>query len=665
MKKLLVANRGEIARRVMHSARRLGIATVAVHSDADAHAPHVREATQAVRLAGEASADTYLRIDRLIEAAQSSGADVVHPGYGFLSENADFAQAVIDAGLIWVGPPPAATRALGSKSGAKALALAHGVPTLPGYQGADQSDERFVAEAQKLGFPLMVKATAGGGGRGMRLVHEAAALLTALQSARAEALSGFGNDELLIERALLNPRHVEIQVFADAHGHCIHLGERDCSMQRRNQKIIEEAPSPAVHAELRAQMGQAAVALALAAGYQGAGTVEFLLEGGAFYLMEMNTRLQVEHCVTEQITGLDLVEWQLRVARGERLPLTQAQVQFNGHAMEVRLCSEDESFVPHTGRVSRLALPAHVAFERSELNALRADAALHVGSEVSPHYDSMLGKLIVHAASRAECMQQLRAALANSTLLGLPTNRAFLMACLEDATFQKGEALVPFLTQAAPGLAAQCIASEAALLPFALAAWGVLTGAPCAPTRLAHRFAQPLRVFWRGQTVDFQVQRLGAAPDGEHLMMAAAWGDEELETEAWVQALAGGSVQVLLHGGRTERLVAAPAAQGVWHLHGTASGADIMLTDQTYAPPEGADGAAAGGAVKAPFNGKVVALPVAAGSSVKKGDTLVVIESMKLQHHLASAIDGTLAELKVELGQQVAPQQVLALVVPA
>ena len=404
MKRLLIANRGEIARRVIRTARRMGIATVAVHSDADRGALHVREADSAVALGGMASAESYLRIDKLIAAARASGADAVHPGYGFLSENADFAQAVLDAGLTWVGPPPAAIHALGSKSAAKALAQRQGVPVLPGYFGADQRDETFAAEAQRIGYPLMVKAVAGGGGRGMRLVHEAAQLPAALQSARSEALAGFGNGDLLIERALLRPRHVEVQVFADAHGHCIHLGERDCSVQRRHQKIIEESPSPAVSPELRAELGRCAVALAQGAGYVGAGTVEFLLEGGQFYLMEMNTRLQVEHPVTEMLTGLDLVEWQLKIARGEPLPLSQDQVRLQGHAIEVRLCAEDERFTPHAGTVQRFAAPP-----LSE--GLRFDHALEDGTVVTPHYDALLGKLIAHAPTRAEAIGRLAQAL--------------------------------------------------------------------------------------------------------------------------------------------------------------------------------------------------------------------------------------------------------------
>ena len=351
IRRLLIANRGEIARRILRTAHRLGIETVAVYSQPDANALHVREATLAWPLGGHASADSYLRADKILAAARATGADAVHPGYGFLSENADFAQAVADAGLTWIGPPPQAIRTLGNKSRAKQLAIARELPCLPGYQGEDQGDRRFIAEAQRIGFPVMVKAAAGGGGRGMRLVTEAAQLPAALQGARSEAQSAFGSGELLLERALLRPRHVEIQVFADMHGNCVHLGERDCSVQRRHQKLVEECPSPAVDHGLRGRMGQCAVELVRAAGYVGAGTVEFLLEDGAFWLMEVNTRLQVEHPVTEAVTGHDLVEWQLRVANGERLPCKQSEIGLQGHAIEVRLCAEDEHFTPQAGTV--------------------------------------------------------------------------------------------------------------------------------------------------------------------------------------------------------------------------------------------------------------------------------------------------------------------------
>ncbi|MFM2209446.1 MAG: hypothetical protein RIQ96_1089, partial [Pseudomonadota bacterium] len=499
--KILIANRGEIARRVIRTAHRTGIATVAVHSDVDANALHVREATQSHALGGNASADTYLRIDKQLAAARATGADAVHPGYGFLSENADFAQAVTDAGLVWIGPPPEAIRALGSKSAAKQVAERQGVPVLPGYHGADQSDDRLWAEAQRIGAPLMVKAAAGGGGRGMRLVTDLAQLPDAVRSARSEALSAFGSGELLVERALLNPRHVEVQVFADAHGGCVHLGERDCSVQRRHQKIIEETPSPGIDAALRERMGACAVALARGAGFVGAGTVEFLVEGDQFYLMEMNTRLQVEHPVTEMVTGLDLVEWQIRVARSERLPLAQEQLRFAGHAIEVRLCAEDEHFHPHTGRVLNFAPPPPA-------EGLRLDHAIERGSDVSPHYDSMLGKLIVHAPSRHEAIDRLTRALAQLQLLGLPTNRAMLIACLHHPQFRAGAALIPFLSEHGDALRTQLHAAERAMVQqhgFD-ALWRQAVQRPQAGRTpgggLACTFPRPLRLRHRGDTLD-------------------------------------------------------------------------------------------------------------------------------------------------------------------
>ena len=500
--RLLIANRGEIARRVIRTAQRMGIATVAVYSDADQGALHVQEADTAVALGGTLSADSYLRIDKLLQAARDTGADAVHPGYGFLSENADFAQAVIDAGLTWVGPPPEAIRALGSKSSAKALALRHGVPCLPGYLGADQSDTTFTAQAAQLGLPLMVKAVAGGGGRGMRLVTDMGQLLPALHSARSEALAGFGNRDLLMERALLRPRHIEVQIMADSHGHCIHLGERDCSVQRRHQKIIEESPSPAVDAALREQLGQAAVALAQSAGYVGAGTVEFLLDEAQsdkpFYLMEMNTRLQVEHPVTEMLTGLDLVEWQLRIARGEPLPLAQADVRWQGHAIEVRLCAEDEHFTPQTGTVLAFAAP----------EGLRFDHALQMGSVVTPHYDSMLGKLIAHAPTRAEAIDRLCAGLNQTAVLGLPTNRAFLAACIQHPIFRAGDALIPFLAEQVDTVRERLHASADAQTVAALA---VLYAQHPPAQHMASPFARPVRLGFAGQANIWQaaVHELG------------------------------------------------------------------------------------------------------------------------------------------------------------
>ncbi|AOF87278.1 D-ala D-ala ligase family protein [Hydrogenophaga sp. RAC07] len=633
MKRLLIANRGEITRRVIRTAHAMGIETVAVFSESDAHALHVREATSAFALGGTTSAESYLRVDRLLDAALATNADAVHPGYGFLSENADFAQAVIDAGLTWVGPPPAAIRALGSKSAAKALAVAHGVPCLPGYFGDDQSESTFEAEAQRVGFPLMVKAVAGGGGRGMRLVHSADQLLPALRGARSEALSGFGNGDLLIERALLRPRHVEVQVFADAHGHCVHLGERDCSVQRRHQKIIEEAPSPAVSPELRGELGRCAVALAQAAGYVGAGTVEFLLEGSAFHLMEMNTRLQVEHPVTEALTGLDLVEWQLRVARGEPLPLTQAQITFNGHAIEVRLCAEDEHHTPHTGRVLRFAEPPMVP-------GLRFDHALETGSEVSPHFDAMLGKLIVHAPTRRDAIDRLAHALDQTRVLGLPTNRAFLAACLRHPVFHEGGALIPFLAEEGDTVRAMLLPPPDAVLASVL---GAAFSAQAPATALACPFARPLRWQHGEQVLDLAARELGQGA------LSVAWGERTAQAR-----VSPGRVVV---DGIGWPVAAVSLGAGRWQVQAGAH--TIELLDLSLVPRERAGGVSAARELRAPFNGKLIAVHAQAGATVAKGEPLLVIESMKLEHTLAAPRDVTVDNVSVAAGQQVAPGQLL------
>lgn len=622
---LLVANRGEIARRILRTAHAMGMRTVAVYSDADAGALHVREAGEACALGGDSSADTYLRIDKLIAAARDSGADAVHPGYGFLSENAAFAEAVIAAGLTWVGPPPAAIRQLGSKSAAKQLAQSQGVPCLPGYQGEDQSDARFEAEAGRVGYPVMVKAVAGGGGRGMRLVVSAEGLAAALRSARSEAASAFGSEELLIEKALLNPRHVEVQVFADAHGRCIHLGERDCSVQRRHQKLVEETPSPAIDAALRARMCGAAVALAQAAGYVGAGTVEFLVDGPDFFLMEMNTRLQVEHPVTEAVTGLDLVEWQLRIAQGEVLPLAQEEVAFTGHAIEVRLCAEDEDFTPHAGTVQRFRAPSGVRF----------DHALFEGLVVSPHYDSMLGKLVVHAATRGEAVDQLIAALGCTEVLGLPTNRAFLAACLGHPVFWAGDALIPFLADHGDGLRASLKkAQEDALVPLALAAlFPGAAGLPCP-------FPKPLRLRHRGQVLDLRVREQG---QGRFEVQIGG------QTQQVVMADSGDATAVRLKD-------AVGQAARRWHVQ--ACGVDLFLDDASF-EAAAAGGAAASQELRALFNGKVIAVHAVPGQAVRRGDTLLVIESMKLEHAINAPHNAVLAAVMVEIGQQTSPGQVL------
>ena len=606
MKRLLIANRGEIARRVIRTAHRMGIATVAVFSEPDARAPHVREAGMAFALGGAGSAESYLRIDRLIAAARATGADALHPGYGFLSENADFAQAVIDAGLTWVGPPPEAIRALGSKSAAKALAQAHGVPVLPGYFGADQGDGTFAAEAERIGYPVMVKAVAGG---------------------------GFGSADLLIESAVRRPRHVEVQVFADAQGRCIHLGERDCSVQRRHQKIVEEAPSPAVTPELRERLGEAAVALARAAGYVGAGTVEFLLDGNRFFLMEMNTRLQVEHPVTEMLTGLDLVEWQIRVARGEPLPLAQDQVRLQGHAIEVRLCAEDERFAPHTGTVRAFAEPPLG-------EGLRFDHAIETGTEVTPHYDALLGKLIAHAPTRAQAIERLAHALDATVLLGLPTNRALLAACLRHPVFGAGEALIPFLAEQGEGL-------RDALRPPAEAVLAEVLVAACAdrpaPGALPCPFARPLR--WRhGDAVlDLAVLEHG------HGRQSVALGDRTHEALLQPQGVAIDGVR--------HATTAVALGDGHWQVQ--VGPHTLTLSDLSHRARTRAGAAGAVGELRAPFNGKLVAVHARPGARVAKGEALFAIESMKIEHLIAAPRDATVQAVSVSAGQQVAPGQLL------
>lgn len=641
MRRLLIANRGEIARRVIRTARRMGIATVAVCSDADRQALHVREADAVVPLGGYSSAESYLRVDKLIDAARSSGADAVHPGYGFLSENADFAQAVIDAGLIWVGPPPTAIRALGSKSAAKAVALQQGVPVLPGYFGDDQRDATFLAEAARIGYPVMVKAVAGGGGRGMRLVHDADQLPAALHSARSEALASFGSADLLIERALLRPRHVEVQVFADTHGHVIHLGERDCSVQRRHQKIIEEAPSPAVTPELRAELGRCAVALAQGAAYVGAGTVEFLLDGDAFYLMEMNTRLQVEHPVTEMLTGLDLVEWQIRVARGEPLPLKQEDVRLQGHAIEVRLCAEDEHFTPHAGTVHRFSEPVLT-------EGLRFDHALETGAVVTPHYDAMLGKLIAHAPSRDQALDRLAQALDETVLLGLPSNRTFLAACLRHPVFRAGEAGIPFLAEHGDAL-------RAALAPSAQAEVAAAVAASYRGRTPAHELPSPFpRAHrWRGGTrmLDLVLREQGGG------RVSVQVGDAQHEAVFTPGALALDGVSRAL----TVVTLAETDPPAVAVLWGAEA---IDLVDLSLAAPEGAGGGASANELRAPFNGKLVALVAQAGTRVARGQTLLTIESMKIEHQITAPRDGAVAVVSVTPGQQVTPGQVLLVFEP-
>src|SRR4051812_10795881 len=448
-RKILIANRGEIACRVAATARRLGIRTVAVYSDADAHAKHVQACDEAVHLGGPAPKDSYLRGERIIAAAQATGAQAIHPGYGFLSENEEFAQACADAGLVFIGPPPSAIQAMGLKAESKRLMAEAGVPLVPGYHGAKQDPELLQREADRIGYPVLIKASAGGGGKGMRAVEKAVEFAAALASCQREARNSFGDDAVLVEKYVTRPRHIEIQVFGDTQGNYVYLFERDCSVQRRHQKVLEEAPAPGMSEALRRQMGEAAVAAARAVRYVGAGTVEFIVEqrGGEmnFFFMEMNTRLQVEHPVTEAITGLDLVEWQLRVAAGEPLPMQQADLRIHGHAIEARICAEnpDNNFLPATGTLHVYRKPPHAAFERG---AVRVDDGVREGDAISPWYDSMIAKLIVHGATREEALARLDEALAGTHIVGLATNVQFLRHVVKSRSFAQADldtALIP------------------------------------------------------------------------------------------------------------------------------------------------------------------------------------------------------------------------------
>ena len=608
--KILVANRGEIAWRVMRTAKAMGYRTVAVYSDADKEAPHVAVADEAVRIGPPPVGESYLSIDRILDAAHKSGADAIHPGYGFLSENEGFAAACEKAGIVFIGPPATAIAAMGNKAAAKRRMIDAGVPCVPGYQGADQSDGHLEKEARKIGLPVMVKAAAGGGGRGMRLVEAEGDLVEAIRTARTEAESAFGSGELILEKAVVDARHVEIQVFADNHGNVVHLGERDCSVQRRHQKVIEEAPSPAVDADLRRHMGAAAVAAAKTIGYRGAGTVEFLLGGdGAFYFLEMNTRLQVEHPVTEAITGLDLVEWQLRVARGEKLPLAQDQVAFAGHAIEVRLYAEDAygGFLPQTGRID--------VWRPASGPGVRTDHGMKDGLAISPFYDPMIAKVIAHGATREEARTRLVRALRETVVLGPTTNRHFLICLLEHPEFAAGKATTAFLSQhtfPAP--------------PIDDAHWQM--AANCLWRASAAHYPEPLRG-WRNSN-----------PEPTPIRLAAGGTERLLQVEGLPEA-----------------------HDAPFHIDGNDIVVDldahtVRFTDKTYAPPEAA-AAGSDGKLRAPMDGRIVSIKVAPGDQVSRGQTLIVLEAMKIQHQLKAALDAKVEAISVQEGQQVSNRAVL------
>ena len=642
--KILIANRGEIALRVMRTARRLGYGTVAVYSEADADAAHVQAADQAVAIGAAAPAASYLNIAAIIAAAKASGADAVHPGYGFLAENAGFAQACRDAGLVFIGPSPQAIRAMGDKAGAKALMEKAGAPVVPGYQGEDQSLATLSAEAARIGYPVMIKACAGGGGRGMRLVTKADDFAAALASAQSEARGAFGDSRVLLERAIVEPRHIEIQIVGDRYGEAVHLGERDCSVQRRHQKIIEEAPSPAVSADLRARMGEAAVNAVKAVGYEGAGTLEFLLDqSGHFYFMEMNTRLQVEHPVTEAITGLDLVELQLRVAAGEPLPLAQQDVTFNGHAIEVRLCAEDPArdFLPQAGRIGLWRAPQD----------LRVETALESGSEISPFYDSMIAKIIAHGPTREAARRQLATGLAETAALGVPTNAALLQRCLNHAVFAAGQATTAFIGQAGESLL-QPVKGDGApdnLLAALLLYLTEPNARPRATGRsLAPELPIPLRLAIDGAIVDLGAYR---ERNGDYVTQ-----DGETRHVAMVESLGGNDIRFRYDG-------VSESAQ-FWRTHDTIHilhrGRTFAARDLTLAPATRAGAGGGDGKLRAAMAGRVVAVLAEVGSTVAAGQPILTLEAMKMEHVHRAGVAGTLTAVHAAIGDQVTLGRVLA-----
>jgi len=644
---LLVANRGEIAVRIFRTAKKMGIRTVAVFSDADEDAPHVRFADEAHRLGPAPARESYLRIDRILEAALASGADAIHPGYGFLSENADFADAVAEAGLIFVGPPASAIRAMGSKSAAKRLMEEAGVPLVPGYHGEDQADDLLAREAERIGFPVLIKASAGGGGKGMKVVERTEDFAATLASARREAASAFADDRVLIEKYLTRPRHVEVQVFADTQGSTVHLFERDCSIQRRHQKLIEEAPACGLSPERRAAMGAAAVKAAEAVGYVGAGTVEFIAEGDDFFFMEMNTRLQVEHPVTEAVTGLDLVEWQLRVARGEPLPRRQSEITLSGHAVEARLCAEDPArdFLPQTGRLARLAFPQGV----------RVDAGVVEGDTVSHHYDPMIAKIIAHAPTRAEALEKLRAALAETEIVGPATNRALLERICDHDEFRRDAHDTGFIPRHAEELLAPPPADPRHGVLAALALFARDRAAAPRPAADPHSpwseigpwtANLPART---GVTLDdgngpatlvFETEagitRHLPADGGAPLTVSATLAaDGRLDARLGALRIAPRIVfdadrVTVLERGRPaiSRETAPRAGEDARHTH-----ADRLV---------------------APMPGSVVQVLVEAGRTVAKGEALIVVEAMKMEHVIRAPHDGVVERIDVAVGDTVA-----------
>ena len=632
---VLIANRGEIACRIARTAKRLGMRTIAVYSEADAASLHVRQCDEAYLIGPAPARESYLSIGKLLKVAQESRAACIHPGYGFLSENPDFAEACAEAGIVFVGPPPAAIRAMGLKDRAKALMQQAGVPVVPGYHG-DQQDANFLKrKAYELGYPILIKAVAGGGGKGMRLVERHADFEMAIEAAKREAASAFGDDRVLIEKYVSTPRHIEIQIFADKHGSAIHLNERDCSLQRRHQKVIEEAPAPGMTPQLRARMGEAAVAAAKAVGYAGAGTVEFIADGSnglkadSFWFMEMNTRLQVEHPVTEAVTGFDLVEWQFRVADGKRLPIVQTDVPLQGHAIEARLYAEDpeRDFLPSTGKLVALSFP--------QGDGIRIDSGVEQGGEISPYYDPMIAKVIAHADTRDEALDRLAQALDATVIAGPRTNLAFLGALCRSADFRNGKFDTGYIAQHHD--------------EFGLGPSGVDAGA--AARGALHLLSRPDR---KGRDQTQTSPSPWDIADGFQLS-----GPRKTtlpirvngEPDVAVLDYADGTQLVTVHGAEpdmTARLVETPGAVYVLR-----AGRQTLVALRDFETAE-ADHADSDGVIRAPMHGKVLAILVTPGEHVTKGHRLAVIEAMKMEHALVAPRDGVVGDVTAEVGAQLA-----------
>jgi propionyl-CoA carboxylase alpha chain/3-methylcrotonyl-CoA carboxylase alpha subunit len=634
MKRLLIANRGEIARRIIRTAHRMGIETVGLYSDADKHAPHVREATTARHIGPSPARESYLDQAKVLAAAKDAGADAVHPGYGFLSENAAFAQAVIDAGLTWVGPPPSAITAMGLKDAAKRLMAEAGVPTTPGYLGDDQSPERLQAEADRIGYPVLIKAVAGGGGKGMRKVDAADGFLAALASCQREAKASFGDDRVLLEVYVTRPRHIEVQVFADAWGNAVHLYERDCSLQRRHQKVIEEAPAPGMDEATRAAITGAAIRAARAVGYQGAGTIEFIADGSGplnaerIWFMEMNTRLQVEHPVTEMITGLDLVEWQIRIARGEPLPLAQGAIPLVGHAMEARLYAENpaKKFLPSTGPLEHFRLP-------TEGDGVRVDTGVEEGGEVTPFYDPMIAKIIVHADTREAAAQKLAEACAEVEVWPVKTNAGFLVRCAENPDFVAGHVDTGFIDARLEALTTRV-------------------------EPVAHILQSAARIFRTDAERNLTNDNAWQAWNSPWVSSNQAFGFRLNATPVGFNYVAydGHAVRVEIN--------AEHVAVRDDHFEPSDGGTVLFAGGEAYhfTPPEyGAQAAdASDGALTSPMPGRIVSVGAEAGARVAKGQAIVTLEAMKMEHALTAPFDGKLVELNVKVGDQVAEGVALA-----